>query len=87
LTGKAFPYTIRNAADSFPCAVFYNNPLGDGNTHFLGQYVFMDDKKSDYIYGERSIYSFGDNTDPFVLRTENTKNGSNYTIVDGKKKG
>lgn len=77
LTGKEFPYTIRNAADSFPCAVFYNNPLGDGNTHFLGQYVFMDDKKSDYIYGERSIYSFGDNTDPFVLRTENTKNGVN----------
>lgn len=76
-TGREFPYTIRNSADSFPCAVFYNNPLGDGNTHFLGQYVFMDDKKSDYIYGERSIYSFGDNSDPFVLRTENTKNGVN----------
>jgi hypothetical protein len=35
----------------------------------------MDDKKSDYTYGERSIYYFGTGNDPFVLRTENTKNG------------
>lgn len=77
ITGKEFPYTIRNAADSFPCAVFYNDPSGDGNTHFLGQYVFMDDKKSDFIYGERSIYAFGDFTDPFAMNINNTKNGVN----------
>ena len=77
LTGKAFPYQIRTGADSFPCAVFYNDPSGDGETHFLGQYVFMDDKKSDYLYGERSIYSFGDNSDPFVMNIDNTKNGVN----------
>ena len=77
ITGKAFPYTLRIAADSFPCAVFYNDPNGDGETHFLGQYVFMDDKKSDFIYGERSIYSFGDNTDPFAMNIDNTKNGVN----------
>jgi len=77
LTGKDFPYTIRNAADSFPCAVFYKDPAGDGNVHFLGQYVFMDDKKSDFIYGERSIYAFGDYTDPFVMNIDNTKNGVN----------
>lgn len=77
ITGKAFPYTIRIAADSFPCAVFYNDPSGDGNTHFLGQYVFMDDKKSDFLYGERSIYSFSDNSDPFVMNIDNTKNGIN----------
>lgn len=77
ITGTAFPYVIRNAADSFPCAVFYNDPEGDGNTHFLGQYVFMDDKKSDFIYGERSIYAFGDYTDPFAMNIDNTKNGIN----------
>lgn len=74
LTGKKFPYTIRVAPDSFPCAVFYQNGPNDGY-HFLGQYVFMDDKKSDYTYGERSIYHFGTDNDPFVLKTENTKNG------------
>lgn len=74
LTGKAFPYKIRVAPDSFPCAVFYQNGPDDGY-HFLGQYVFMDDKKSDYTYGERSIYHFGTDNDPFVLKTENTKNG------------
>jgi hypothetical protein len=74
LAGKPFPYTIRTAPDSFPCAVFYKNGINDGY-HFLGQYVFMDDKKSDYTYGERSIYYFGSGNDPFVLKTENTKNG------------
>lgn len=82
-----FPYQIRNAADSFPCAVFYKDPNGDGNEHFLGQYVFMDDKKSDFIYGERSIYAFGDYTDPFVMNIDNTKNGKNHVIVNGKAKG
>lgn len=73
---RNFPYIIRNAPDSFPCAIFYKNGPEDGY-HFLGQYVFMDDKKSDYIYGERSIYHFGTGNDPFVLKTENTKNGAN----------
>lgn len=79
ITGKDFPYQIRTAPDSFACAVFYRNTgsLGDGNIHFLGQYVFMDDKKSDYTFGERSIYSFGNNTDPFVMNIDNTKNGKN----------
>ena len=76
ISNRPFPYVIRNAPDSFPCAVFYKNGPDDGY-HFLGQYVFMDDKKSDYTYGERSIYYFGTGNDPFVLRTENTKNGPN----------
>jgi len=33
----------------------------------------MDDKKSDYVYGERSIYYTDDTTDPFCLKTENSK--------------
>ena len=74
ISNKPFPYIIRNAPDSFPCTVFYQNGPND-QLHFLGQYVFMDDKKSDYTYGERSIYYFGTGNDPFVLRTENTKNG------------
>ena len=70
ITGEQFPYMIRTGADSFACAVFYQN-IDDDSPKFLGQYVFMDDKKSDYLYGERSIYSFDDNSDPFVLKTEN----------------
>lgn len=72
IANKAFPYKIRNSADSFPCVVFYRNIIGeDTSIHFLGQYVFMDDKKSDYVFGERSIYKYVDETDPFCLKTEN----------------
>ena len=59
-----FPYEVRVSPDSFPCVVFYQN-TGDDTQTFLGQYVFMDDKKSDYIYGERSIYRVAQ--DPFCL--------------------
>ena len=72
----AFPYTIRNAPDSFPCLVFYQNEeAGDTAPKFLGQYVFMDDKKSDYTYGQRSIYKVEDlqsgtnnANDPFCVK-------------------
>ena len=72
-----FPYTIRVAPDSFPCLVFYQNTdTGDTAPHFLGQYVFMDDKKSDYTYGQRSIYKIqgqsGTNNanDPFCVKRD-----------------
>ena len=77
--GKQFPYNIRISPDSFPCAVFYrdtSNTLESDTYKYLGQFVFMDDKKSDFLYGERSIYAFGNYDDPFVLKTENTKNGA-----------
>lgn len=61
----AFPYEIEIAPDSFPCAVFYYDLDGTKTNTFLGQYVFMEDKKSDYCYGERSIYKVA--TDPFCL--------------------
>lgn len=64
-TNSEFPYDIRVAPDSFPCAVFYYDENGTKTRTFLGQYVFMDDKKSDYTYGERSIYAVP--TDPFCL--------------------
>lgn len=65
-----FPTPIRVAPDSVPCVVFYKN--GDGEVTYLGQYVFMEDKKSDFNYGERSIYK-ADPTDPFCLKTANKK--------------
>ena len=74
ISGMAFPYDIRVAPDSFPCTVFYRDTsTGDRDLTLLGQYVFMDDKKSDYVYGERSIYYTDDPTDPFCLKTENKK--------------
>ena len=73
--GKDFPYQIRIAPDSFPCAVFYKDLSGSGKHTFLGQYVFMDDKKSDFCFGERSIYKV--QNDPFCLtvthKDEDTK--------------
>ena len=70
---KQFPYMVRHTPDSFPCAVFYRDtaPGADGTVKFLGQYVFMDDKKSDYVYGERSIYHYYDESDPFCLKVTN----------------
>ena len=62
---NAFPYNIEVAPDSFPCAVFYYDLEGTKTSTFLGQYVMMEDKKSDYCYGERSIYKVA--TDPFCL--------------------
>ena len=70
---REFPYKIRIAPDSFPCAVFYRNTAANNKITFLGQYVFMDDKKSDFEFGERSIYSHSDKTDPFCLKIANAK--------------
>ena len=67
-----FPYDkIRVSPDSFPCVVFYRETENDVPV-FLGQYVFMDDKKSDYIYGQRSIYKV--KGDPFCLTQTNADN-------------
>lgn len=91
---KQFPYNmIQYGPDSFPCVVFYKDESEGGETTFLGQYVFMEDKKSDYLYGERSMYRDITNTvdlsdDPFVLKSTNNKGGANAISVpnnpDGK---
>jgi hypothetical protein len=72
-----FPYTLRSAADSFPCVLFYRQTASD-TPIFIGQFVFMDDKKSDFIYGERSIYKCNAKTvnkqtvaDPFCMYETN----------------
>jgi hypothetical protein len=69
--GTQFPYEIRLSADSFPCTVFYQE--AGKEKQLLGQYVFMDDKKSDFTYGERSIYKTDDLSDPFCMKVENSK--------------
>lgn len=66
---RAYPYRMEIAPDSFPCVVFYRNTAGDGRLTYLGQYVFMEDKKSDFCFGERSIYKAAA-SDPFCLTTE-----------------
>lgn len=77
-----FPYQIRIAPDSLPCVLFYRE---DENSeyNFVGQYVLMDDKKADYIYGERSIYNIP--TDPFCLLEANKdKDTSENCLWDNK---
>lgn len=71
-SNNAFPYELRQAPDSFPAMIFYKQNEND-TWKFLGQYVMMDDKKSDYLYGERSMYHWNgaDGTDPFVIKREN----------------
>ena len=81
---SAFPYRIRNAPDSRPAVVFYTDTNAAIPTKkFLGQFVLMDDKKSDHILGERSIYLWGDGTDPFCMTVEGAETMVN---INGKQK-
>ena len=75
---KPFPYKLRISPDSFPCVVFYKN-TGDDTQTFLGQYVFMEDKKSDFNYGERSIYKIQD--DPFCLTVQHAKEDTDENLI------
>lgn len=76
---KEFPYEIRISPDSFPCVVFYYDEQGSQERTFLGQYVFMDDKKSDFNYGERSIYKIP--SDPFCLTVTHAKDDTDDNLV------
>ena len=78
--GQSFPYELQVAPDSFPCVVFYQNTADNDRITYLGQYVFMEDKKSDFNYGERSIYK-ADPKDPFCLKTANKKGDSDANKV------
>ena len=81
---EPFPYKkLEYGPDSFPCVVFYSN--NNGEKTFLGQYVFMEDKKADFLFGERSMYcdksgQFDISDDPFVLTTEH----NNAIDIPGK---
>lgn len=74
-----FPYQLRISPDSFPCVVFYYDENGTQERTFLGQYVFMEDKKSDFNYGERSIYKIP--TDPFCLTVTHAKDDTNANKI------
>lgn len=70
-----FPYNIHMVPDSIPCVVVWR-PDGNSSYRFLGQYVIMEEKKSNYANGMHSIYSGLDpdgNADPFGFRS--TKQG------------
>lgn len=75
-----FPYMIETGPDSFPCVVFYVNTAGSNTKTYLGQYVFMEDKKSDFCYGERSIYKTSKN-DPFCLTIPYKSGDSKANII------
>jgi len=72
-----FPFQIRNAPDSLPAVVFYQKTI-DSPITYLGQFVLMDDKKSDHIYGERSIYLWQNINDPFCMTDE----GANTMVTN-----
>ena len=79
ITNQEFPYDIRVSPDSFPCAVFYYDEEGTQTRTFLGQYVWMDDKKSDFCFGERSIYAVP--SDPFCLTNTHKDDDTNTNLV------
>lgn len=79
VTNQEFPYDIRVSPDSFPCAVFYYDEQGTQTRTFLGQYVWMDDKKSDFCYGERSIYAIP--SDPFCLTNTHKDDDTDENLV------
>ena len=79
ITNQSFPYDIRISPDSFPCAVFYYDEQDTQTRTFLGQYVWMDDKKSDFCYGERSIYAVP--ADPFCLTNTHKDDDTDQNLV------
>lgn len=69
-------YKVRVAPDSQPCVVFVRDTTQgkDNSIKFLGQYVMMEDKKSDFCFGERSMYKSSKNNDPFCITETNSDN-------------
>lgn len=88
---RKFPYHIGVSADSLPCAVFYQSTTSqeaDQTVQFLGQYVFMEDKKSEECFGEGAIYSGkkgNDYSDPFCF-TEKAQKDVNFDNKGNKEK-
>lgn len=67
-----FPYNINMVPDSIACVVIWR-PNESSPYRFLGQYVIMEEKKSNYANGMHSIYDTVDangNPDPFKFYTK-----------------
>lgn len=77
----SFPYSLRLAPDSIPCIVISRDDESS-DWVFGGIYVLMDDKKSDYLYGERSIYSAPN--DPFCFYSKKSQWGGGVPLWDNK---
>lgn len=70
--GWKFPYNLHMVPDSIPCVVVWRKTDKDPYM-FLGQYVIMEEKKSNFTNGMRSIYDTLDsegNPDPFQFKTK-----------------
>ena len=70
--GWAFPYNLHMVPDSIPCVVVWRKTDKDPFI-FLGQYVLMEEKKSNFTNGMRSIYDTVDidgYPDPFQFKTK-----------------
>ena len=70
--GWRFPYTLHMCPDSIPCVVVWRPDSGKPY-QFLGQYVLMEEKKSNFSNGMRSIYDAIDENgypDPFQFRSK-----------------
>lgn len=76
-----FPYNVRTGADSLPCVVCWR-PTGSTDPYqFLGNYVLMDDKKSDYNFGERSLYNCKKDPYKFLESDSNKAEYDEYTRI------
>ena len=67
-----FPYTLHMVPDSIPCIVVWRED-SESPYQFLGQYVIMEEKKSNFTNGMRSIYDTIDsdgNPDPFQFKVK-----------------
>lgn len=65
-----FPYEIRMTPDSIPCVIVSRDDASKP-WHYDGIFVLMDDKKSDFLYGQRSIYNYIG--DPYTFNTKKDK--------------
>ena len=74
--GWKFPYNLNIVPDSIPCIVVWR-PDDNSAYRFLGQYVLMEEKKSNYANGMHSIYKGLDskgNPDPFGFNSSKVGN-------------
>lgn len=69
-----FPYNLHMVPDSIPCVVIWREDEQSAY-RYLGQYVLMEEKKSNFSNGMRSIYNTIDNEnnpDPFQFKKKDS---------------
>lgn len=84
--GWKFPYNLHMVPDSIPCVVVWRQTDKDP-FKFLGQYVIMEEKKSNFTNCMRSIYDCVDedgNPDPFQFRVQKNSKRSVNKLWDNQ---